>query len=59
MNSIEFERLLSYHLELWGHEAPTLRDMVFDYYCGQFKDLDKANAATKLYTDEIYKKFVK
>jgi hypothetical protein len=55
MDSKTFERLLSYH----SLGQPCLRDMVFDYYCGVLKDTDKAGASTKLYTDNLFEKFVK
>lgn len=58
MNDIEFERLLSYRPTTDGMHRLCLRDFIFDYYCGQCKDADKANAETKAYTDQLYLQFV-
>lgn len=58
--SLLFERLISYRpphrraQQNW--EQLCLRDMVFDNYCRMFMDADKADAATKEYLDEIFKK---
>lgn len=61
LNILTFEQLLSTRVmsRPARMEQPTLRDMIFDYYCGVFKDCDKANAATKEYTDELARIFVK
>lgn len=57
MKSIEFERMLSARpkvgMLIVGPE-PCLRDMAFDYYCKKYGDTDKANAATKDYTDHLF-----
>lgn len=67
MTPVEFERMLSFRpvvqithgpITLAGYEQPTVRDMAFDYYCKMLQDTDRANAATKQWTDALYQRFV-
>lgn len=60
MNLVKFEQMISYHPDVsiprdgTYIDQPTLRDMIFDYYCGVFKnDADRANKMTKAYLDDI------
>lgn len=50
-----FETVISFHptFKTLG-DQPTLKDMVFDYYCKTLHDDAKANEATKKYLDEVY-----
>lgn len=62
MDAVKFERLISYRPVLdfqTRFEEPTLRDMVFDYYVGMYKNSETANDKTKEYLDNVYKRFVK
>lgn len=62
MNDVQFERLLSYRPEINAKggciEQPTLRDMVFDYYCKLVTNGDEANALTKEYLDEVHRNII-
>lgn len=51
---VQFEQLLSYRP--YGQDI-CLRDAVFDYFCKMLKDTDRANAATKQFTDQIHRLF--
>jgi hypothetical protein len=55
MTSVEFEQLLSH---CPGGQQICLRDALFDYFCGALKDSDRANRATKHFTDLLHDKFV-
>ena len=52
MNNLKFEQMLSHRI---GNQ-PTLRDMIFDYYCGQLADVEKANEQTNLYIGLLWNK---
>lgn len=54
MNNVAFERMLSYRQRIGLKDQPTLRDMVFDYYCGELKDTELANDKTKLYIAQLW-----
>lgn len=65
MTAVEFEQLLSTrqpYTNRSGHtqDAPCIRDMIFDYFCGKYpNDPHRPNIATKEYTDHLYAKLVR
>jgi hypothetical protein len=68
MADVQFEQMLSTRplpvrfdpLSPDGEPEPCLRDMVFDYYCRKYpNNVERAQAATKSYTDGLHAKFVK
>ena len=60
-DDVKFEQMISFRPKLEdgliAEPEPTLRDMVFDYYCGKLNDIDKATVATEQYIGVIYDKF--
>lgn len=57
-NNVDFEQLISFHPSFKSlGDQPTIRDVVFDYYCKALHDCDKANAETKRYLNEVHEVF--
>lgn len=61
LDSVNFERLLSYRPKLDGllaFEQPTLRDMVFEFFCRKYtNDEQRALQATVDYIDAVWMTF--
>jgi hypothetical protein len=60
MNAVKFEQLLSFKPnDKFMVEQPCLRDLIFYHFEESFDgNLEIANSSTKLYTDELYKRFI-
>lgn len=58
MNDVDFERLLSEVHIVAKKNIPCLRDLIFNHFYEECMYAKRANELTKVYTDQLYAKFV-